>query len=207
MRTQSILLVRDAIHVLNSPVDQAENAGDQQRSCLHLILALDTFSEDLMGNLEQFISMDDTCSIWMVWTCCIMCLAHLAALSHLMSQTDPAWSVSMTSLYDLTLGKLGNLSLEVRIEQYSHFDVLTGISWKTALDTIDARLGLHLDAEKGSLRRWRMIIEKAYADFRENLPEFKPDEFACLVFATDGRSEGSNYPNLIAPEERERYGL
>lgn len=52
-----------------------------------------------------------------------------------------------------------------------------------------------------------MIIEKAYADFRENLPEFEPDAFACLVFATDGRSEGSNYPNLIVPGERERYGL
>ena len=80
-----------------------------------------------MGNLQQFISIDDTCGIWMIWTCCIVCLAHLAALSHLMSQTDPTWSVSMTSLYDLTLDKLGNLSLEVRIEMYSHFDVLTGV--------------------------------------------------------------------------------
>lgn len=52
-----------------------------------------------------------------------------------------------------------------------------------------------------------MVIEGAYADFRENLPEFKPDQFVSLVFATDGRSGGSNYPNLIAPEERERYGL
>lgn len=33
----------------------------------------------------------------------------------------------MTSLYDLTLDKLGNLSLEVRIEMYSHFDLLTGV--------------------------------------------------------------------------------
>ena len=33
----------------------------------------------------------------------------------------------MGSLYDLTLEKLGTLSLEVRIETYSHFDLLTGV--------------------------------------------------------------------------------
>ena len=80
-----------------------------------------------MENLQQFIRIGDTCGVWMIWTCCIMCLAHLAALCHLMSQTDPAWSTSMDSLYDLTLEKLGTLSLEVRIETYSHFDLLTGV--------------------------------------------------------------------------------
>lgn len=81
------------------------------------------------------------------------------------------------------------------------------MSWKVALDTIDARCRLHLDAANGSSGQWKMVIEGAYADFRENLPEFEPDQFVSLVFATDGRSGGSNYPNLIAPEERERYGL
>ena len=33
----------------------------------------------------------------------------------------------MGDLCDLALDKLGNLSREVRIEQYSHFDVLTGV--------------------------------------------------------------------------------
>lgn len=33
----------------------------------------------------------------------------------------------MNDLYGLTLDKLGNLSLEVRIEKYSSFDVLTGV--------------------------------------------------------------------------------
>ena len=81
------------------------------------------------------------------------------------------------------------------------------ISWKTALDTVEARLGLQLDAKNRSLGRWKIAIEKAYADFRENLPGFKPDPFASMVFASDGRSEGSNYPNLIVPRERARYGL
>ena len=57
-----------------------------------------------------------------------MCLAHLAALSHLMSQADPASSATMNGLYALTLDKLGNLSLEVHIEEYSNLDLLTGVS-------------------------------------------------------------------------------
>jgi hypothetical protein len=34
----------------------------------------------------------------------------------------------MNDLYDLTVAKLGNLSLEVRIEVFTHFDILTGVS-------------------------------------------------------------------------------
>lgn len=71
----------------------------------------------------------DTGGVGTIWTCCIICLAHLAALSHLMSQKDPASSEPMDGLCDLTLGKLGNLSLEVQIgvEDRSHFDILTGV--------------------------------------------------------------------------------
>ena len=76
-----------------------------------------------------------------------------------------------------------------------------------ALDTIDARLGSRSNVENGSLRRWKVIIKKAYADFRENLPGFEPPSFLSLVLATDGRSGGSNFPNLMVPKERERYGL
>ena len=41
-----------------------------------------------------------------------------------MSQTDPAWCISVNSL---TLDKLGSLSLEIRIEGYSNSDILTGV--------------------------------------------------------------------------------
>ncbi|KAF9779632.1 hypothetical protein BJ322DRAFT_1113432 [Thelephora terrestris] len=207
MRTQSILFVRDAIHVLNSPVDQAETASDQQESCIRLVCALDRYSSDLMENLRQFISLGDTCGVWMVWSCCVICLAHLAALCHFISQTVLALSASMNDLYDRTLDKLGKLSLEVRIEEYSNLDVLTGMAWKAALDTIDARLGSYLGTENGSLRRWKVVIEGAYFNLRKNLPEYEPNSFVSLVLATDGRSEGSNYPNLVEPKEREPYGL
>lgn len=80
-----------------------------------------------MENLQQFITVGDTDGAETIWTCCILCLAHLAALSHLMSQTGSASGVFMNDIYDLTLGKLGNLSLEARIKEYSNFDLLTGV--------------------------------------------------------------------------------
>jgi len=105
------------------------------------------------------------------------------------------------------LDQLGNLSLEVRIEEYSNFDLLTGMSWKTALETIDARLRLFPVAENRMLQRWKIVIEKAYAELRENLPGFEPTTFTSLLLAADGRSEDSSYPNLAVAEEREPYGL
>ena len=75
------------------------------------------------------------------------------------------------------------------------------------MDTIDARLGLCSDAGNGLLRHRKMVIGKAYANFRENLPEFEPTSFTSLVIATDGRSGDSRYPNLTVAGERERYGL
>jgi hypothetical protein len=91
----------------------------------YLISALDRFSSDLMRNLERFIS--DAGSVGTIWTCCVICLAHLAGLCHLTGQTVPATRTSMDVLYDMTLDKLENVSVDVHIEDYSHFDVLTGV--------------------------------------------------------------------------------
>jgi hypothetical protein len=81
------------------------------------------------------------------------------------------------------------------------------MSWKTTLDSIDARLGLQLDTESESLRHWKTIVEDAYLNFQESFPGFEYNSFACLVIATDGRSESTNFPNLAVPEERLVYGL
>ena len=80
-----------------------------------------------MENLQRFTAIGDIGGVATIWACCIMCLGHLAALSHLVSQTDPASSALMNELYDLTLGKLGHLFLEAHIEEYSNFDILTGV--------------------------------------------------------------------------------
>ena len=81
------------------------------------------------------------------------------------------------------------------------------MSWELALETIEAHGILHQDAENGSLGYWKAIIEKAHADFQASFPGFEPNSFACLVMSTDGRSEDSDFPNLMEPKERERYGI
>ena len=134
----------------------------------------------------------------------------------------------MGDLRDLTLDKLTSLSHEVHIEKYSHFDVLTGvrilvillrtskalskdsdqISWKRALDTIEECIRLCPHSGREAPRyRWKEVIGKAYADFQANLPGYEPSLLSSLAMTVDGRTEGSNYPNLILPAERERYGL
>ena len=80
-----------------------------------------------MGNLQQFIEVGGSNGVETIWTCCVTCLGHLAALSHLISRRELTLRGSMNDLCDLTLGKLEILSREVRVEVYSHFDVLTGV--------------------------------------------------------------------------------
>ena len=133
----------------------------------------------------------------------------------------------MDHLCHLTLEKLGNISLEVHIEQYTHFDVFTGVrvsttwlwttealtkdadqmSWRRALDVIDARIGLSSDIESGSLRCWRRVIGKAYVDLQVGLLAHGPSLLASLAMGVDGRTEDSSFPNLLLLEERQRYGV
>ena len=81
------------------------------------------------------------------------------------------------------------------------------MSWKRALDTIDARIGLHLDNESGSLQHWRIVIGRVYANFRSNFLGPEHHSFASSVISVDGRSEGSDFPNLVLPSERGHYGF
>ena len=90
---------------------------------------------------------------------------------------------------DLALEKLADLSFEVHMDEYSHFDALTGvrisvvlpqmskaltkdahqISWKTALNTIDARVKSRPDVENELLRHWRGVIERGMPVFKRTL--------------------------------------
>ena len=180
-----------------------------------------------MGNLQRFIEVKDDSGVETIWTCCVTCLGHLAALCHLISRTEPTLRASMDEMCDLSLGKLGDLSHEVPVEGHSHFDVLTGvripavllrmnkaltrdadqISWKKALDTIDIRIGLCSHSRSGSLQYWREVIKKAYVEFQVNLLGYGPTALISLALSADGRTPDSKYPNLLLHEERERYGL
>ena len=200
---------------------------ESQRESHHrLVLTLDKFSNNLMGNLQRFTEIEDASGARMVWACCITCLGHLAALSHLISQTEPTLKGSMDKLCDLALDRLRNLSHEAHIKEFTHFDILTGVrrlvvplqtskeltkiadqvSWKRALETIDVRIRLY-PTESESLGYWREVIGKAYTDFQANPLGYGPSQFTSMASSMDGRTEHSDFPNLLEPKEREPYGL
>ena len=180
-----------------------------------------------MENLQRFIEAKDDDGVETIWTCCVTCLAHLAALCHLISQTEPTLRASMGEMCDLALGKLGDLSHEVPVEGRSYFNILTGvrilavplrrdnaltrgadqISWKKALDTIDIRIGLSSHARSRSLWHWREVIGKAYVEFQVNFLGYGPTPLISLALSVDGRTPDSRYPSLLLHQERERYGL
>ena len=105
----------------------AEKTNGLRKPYRQLILTLDKFSNVLMGNLQRFTEVGDSSGVETIWTCCVTCLGHLAALSHLVGQREPTLRGSMNDLCDLTLAKLGDLSREVPVEVYSYFDVLTEV--------------------------------------------------------------------------------
>ena len=73
------------------------------------------------------MEVEDSNGVGTIWTCCVTCLGHLAALCHLISQTELNPNNSMDDLCDLAIEKLGNVSYRAHIEEYSHFDLLTGV--------------------------------------------------------------------------------
>ena len=81
------------------------------------------------------------------------------------------------------------------------------ISWKRALDTIDARIGLCSRAESGSLRYWGGVIGKVHANFQANLLGCGPSPILSVALLMDGRAVDSKYPNLLLHGGREAYGL
>ena len=194
-----------------------------------LALVLGRFSDSLMENLERFIEIEDSSGIETIWTCCVTCLGHLAALCHFISHAVPTLSGSMDDLCNLALDKLTSLSHEVRIEECSHFDVLTAvrisallrwmndsaltkngnqISWKRALATINVYIGSLPHAESERLRHWRGIIEKAHTDLHANLLCHGPSTlFMSFELSAGSWRGGTNYPSLVLREEQEDSGL
>jgi len=188
---------------------------------------MDRVCDGLIGNVQRSVEVGSSSSVEAIWTCCITCLAHLVALSHLLSQGVPNLRSSMDDLCNLTLAKLGDLSREVHIELCSYLDVLTEvdifavflrmskvltgnadqISWKRALDTIDVRIGLCSRAESESLRYWRVVIGEAHADLQARLLECGPSQLISSAMLIDGRTKDSKFPNLLVRAGRESYGL
>jgi hypothetical protein len=144
-----------------------------------------------MRNLQRFTSIGDTSGAGMIWTCCVICLAHLAALCHLISQTDPTSSISMEDLYDQTLDNLCNLSLEVHVEGYPRSDILTGVrvsqrfappkemrrlsGYSTQLDVLENGVGHHRCTSSVALGGGERIVATLENDHRKFVRQFSSE--------------------------------
>jgi hypothetical protein len=58
---------------------------------------------------------------------CIACLAHLAILYDAVCRTDPAGRSELYNLCDSALQRLGALTLELHLEEYTYLDLLLGV--------------------------------------------------------------------------------
>ena len=58
-----------------------------------------------------------------------------------------------------------------------------------------------------NLMRWRETVAGVYSDFLAKLPDAEPPILTARAHETDGRTEGSRYPNFMLPWVQQRYGL
>ena len=155
MRTQGILLVRDAIFLLNvPPIDgkcyvsisvssgqililpaPGTKQGSWRRSCDQAVASLEEFSQNLLKNISRFRDHGDKPRADAIGSSCIPCLAHLAALYELVCQKGPG-AGEMYDLCDLALQRLGMLTSELHFDEYTYLDLLLGVRLPSCFPTV-----------------------------------------------------------------------
>ena len=147
MRTQGILLVRDAIlllsviptdgkhHASASSVGSAEistlpildlKIGLWQQSCDRTLASLEDLSQKLLENIKIFRDHSDKIGADVIGSSCITCLAHLAILCEVFSRRNPV-ARGMYDLCDSALQRLGMQTYELQLEEYTYLDLLLGV--------------------------------------------------------------------------------
>jgi len=145
MRTQGVLLVKDAILTITSrpadgmyltpPFTSADlcrfvtgmKPGRWKQGCDELVTRLDEYSDTLLRNIQRFLEIGDSLGAEMIQSSCVGCLAHLAVLCDLISRLDPDSKPRMDTICDSSLERLGHLTQEMNFDDYTHLDLLLGV--------------------------------------------------------------------------------
>lgn len=148
MRTQTILLVRDAVITLNlrpangkyyflsvpavPTVDRVPwlleaHLHMWRQSCGQLVAVLDNHSHSLLSNLLRFQELGDNGGAGMIRSCCVISFAHLALLCEVFCGFGPAGQTAVEILCDSALERLSELSEDMRTEEYTRLDLLLGV--------------------------------------------------------------------------------
>lgn len=76
------------------------------------------------------------------------------------------------------------------------------------MGVFDARLANTHLRDDTKFRRYGEIVTGLYLDFVARVPNGGLPALARMMSPrVDGRTEGSQYPNLILPRERRQYGI
>jgi len=142
MRTQGILLVKDAVlttalcsadsrlfHIVVDLVDLpcfAIGAKPDQwkQICDGVVTRLDEYSNTLLRNIRTFQQIGDTQGAEIIQGSCVGCLGHLAVLCDLASRSEPTSKVQMDTICYSSLERLGHLTQDMDFEEYTYFDLL-----------------------------------------------------------------------------------
>ena len=142
MRTQGILLVKDATLLINLSLTDGRSShivisltdpccfvtgvkpGQWKQICDELVTRLDEYSDALLRNIQMFITIGDSHGAEIIQKSCVGCLAHLAVLCDLVGRLEPNSKPQMDAICDSSLIRLGRLTREMNFDKCSYFDVL-----------------------------------------------------------------------------------
>jgi len=109
----------------NLPVLGVE-LGFWRQSCDQILAPLEEFSQRLLRKTKGFRDDDDKNRADVVSSSCIACLAHLAILYEVICRTDPV-AEETYALCDSALQRLGILTSELHLDEYTCLDILLGV--------------------------------------------------------------------------------
>ena len=97
-----------------------------RQSCDKILGPLEEFSQNLFLKTKKFRDNDDKNRADVISSSCIACLVHLAILCEVICRADPATG-EMYALCDSALQRLGMLTSELYLDEYTYLDLLLGV--------------------------------------------------------------------------------
>ena len=88
--------------------------------------SLEDFSQNLFDNVEVFRGYGDKAGADLIGSSCIACLTHLAALYEVIGRMYPD-AGEAGNLCDSALRRLGNLTSDLRFDEYTYLDLPLGV--------------------------------------------------------------------------------
>ena len=175
MRTQGILLVKDAVlimpfcsadsglsqcsvNLIDLPCFVTEVKPEQWKQiCVELVTCLNKYSDTLLHQVQTFLQIGDTQGAEIIQSSCVGCLAHLAALCDLVGRLDHNSKHQMDIVCDSSLERLGRLTQEMSFEGYTYFDLLLRVRHQVDRSPMVDELTMSLPRFRGR-GRWLPLI-------------------------------------------------